>query len=29
MTRFEIEDGKIAEWRRVGEGEPQAEGQAV
>jgi hypothetical protein len=29
MTRFEIEDGKIAEWRRVGESGPQAEGQAV
>jgi hypothetical protein len=25
QTAFEIEDGKIAEWRRVGDGTPQAE----
>jgi limonene-1,2-epoxide hydrolase len=29
QTAFEIDDGEIVEWRRVGEGAPQTEGQAV
>jgi limonene-1,2-epoxide hydrolase len=29
QTAFEIEDGKIVEWRRVGESTPKAEGETV
>jgi hypothetical protein len=29
QTAFEIAEGEIVEWRRVGESAPQAEGQAV
>jgi limonene-1,2-epoxide hydrolase len=29
QTAFEITDGEIVEWRRVGEAAPQAEGQVV
>lgn len=29
QTAFQIEDGEIAEWRRVGENTPKAEGETV
>ena len=29
QTAFEIDDGEIVEWRRVGESTPKAEGEVV